>query len=247
MARKFFERENSTTLNAFDGPAELDKAVADARILELQDILSQPDYVKATMVAGVPGVQTEAEFNAFFEDELHTLGDQGDFYANETVTVPESFDAVDHRWMSPADLRLGPGTIQSVCGEEVGNEAIQAIDGVNNQNWQHDFDHVHDIIIDFGLIKRVNGIRFNLSAVPAGPLQLFDVQVFIAGTVAKLTDPASHVGVDLTITDGGDNDRNLTIRNGRFVQIQIGSTGHVSNHITIRDILFRMKPRTAFI
>lgn len=246
MAKKFFERENSTTLNAFDGPVTLDKVVADARILELIDILDEPDYIKELMVAGT-GAGTVDEFDAQFQSELDTLGDQGDFYANETVTVVESFNAVDHRWMTPADLRLGAGTIQSVCGEEVGNEAIQAIDGLNNTNWQDDVDHVHDITIDLGLIKRINGVRISLTASPAGPLQLSGVQVFVARTVAKLADAASHVGVDLEFTDPLDNDRNLTIRNGQFVKIEIGSTGHGSNHITIREIQLRMKPRTALI
>lgn len=247
MARKFFERQNATTLNAFDGPAELLKATADARILELQDILTQPDYIKGPMAAGIPGVGTEAEFDAFFQDELEILGDQGDFYDNSTVTRVESFNAVDHRWMSPSDLRLGPGTIQSVCGEEIGNEAIQAIDGLNNTNWQHDFDHVHDLTIDLGLKKRIDGIRIKLTASPGTPLQLSGVQIFVAGSVAKLTDSASHVGVNLAFTDPLDNDRNLTIRNGQFVKLEIGSTAHPSNHITIREIQLRVKPRTAQI
>ena len=247
MARKFFERQNATTLNAFDGPAELLKATADARILEIQDILAQPDYIKEIMAGCVPGAGTIAEFDDLFQSELDILGDQGDFYDNSTVTVVESFDAVDHRWMSPSDLRLGAGTIQSFCGEEVGNEAIQAIDGLNNTNWQHDFDHVHDLTIDLGLKKRIDGIRISLTASPGLPLQLSGVQVFVAGTVAKLTDAASHVGVNLAFTDPLDNDRNLTIRNGQFVKLEIGSTGHASNHITIREIQLRMKPRTALI
>lgn len=246
MAKKFFERENSTTLNAFDGPVVLDKTVADARILELLDILDEPDYIKQLMVAGT-GAGTVAEFDAQFQSELDTLGDQGDFYDNSTVTTVESFDAIDHRWMSPSDLRLGAGTIQSFCGEEVGNEAINAVDGVNNTNWQHDFDHVHDITIDLGYKKRIDGIRISLTASPGTPLQLSGVQVFVAGNVNKLTDPASHVGVDLEFTDPLDNDRNLTIRNGRFVKLEIGSTGHANNHVTIREIQFRMKPRTALI
>lgn len=247
MARKFFERQNGTTLNAFDGPAELDKAVADARIIELQEILASPDHVKATMVAGVPGVQTEAEFNNFFQRELDVLGDQGDFYDNSTVTRVENFDAVDHRWISPADLRLAPATIESVCGEDVGNEAINAIDGLNGTNWQHDFDHAHDLTIDLGLVKRIDGIRIRLTAAPGAPLQLSGVQVFVARTVAKLVDLESHVGVDLEFTDSFDNDRNLTIRNGQFIKIQINSTAHADNHITIREIEFRVKPRTAQI
>lgn len=247
MAKKFIERENNTTLNAFDAPRALDKDEGDARILEIQDILDDPSYKKSLMISGVPAASSEEEFDALHEAELNVLADQADFYSNETVTVVESFDAIDYRWMTPADLNLGPGVIESFCGEEVSNPASNAIDGLNNTNWQHDLDHEHEIVIDLGYIKRIDGIRINLTASPAVPLQLSGVQVYVAGTVAKLADANSHVGVDLEFTDGGDNDRTLTIRNGRYIKIVVGSTGHGSNHITVRDIQFRMKPRTAQI
>lgn len=245
MARKFIERENPTTLNFFDGSGEGLKAAIDTRIAEIEDILDDPIYKKELMAAGVPGANTEEAFDAIFTDELHQLADQGDWFDNTTVTAVEAFDAVDYRWMSPSDMYLDPGTIESFCGEEVGSEAIQAIDGINGTNWQHDVDEVHELVIDLGYIKRIDGIRISLSAVPAGPLQLSTVQVYVAGIVAKLDDAESHVGVDLEFTDGNDNDRDLTIRNGRYVKLEIGSTGHASNHITIREIQFRFKPRTA--
>lgn len=245
MARKFVERENSTTLNLFDGPEEYDKDAITARIAEIDDILDDPDYKKQLMVAGTPNVTTEAEFDALFENERDQLGSLADFYSSATVTVVESFDAVDHRWMSPSDLFLAPGTIESVCGEEAGKEAVNAIDGTGTTNWQHDIDHEHEITVDLGLLKRISGIRVINSAAPAGPLQLSGVQVYVAGTVAKLADAASHVGVDLAFTDPLDNDRDLTARNGRFVKVTIGSTGHADNHVTMRELELRFIPQTA--
>lgn len=245
MARKFWERLSGTRIQFYDEPQDLMIADADARILELQNILTAPNEVKAIMVQSFPGAETEAEFDKIFQDELDRLADQRDYFSNQNVTVQDTIDVVDHRWMSPSEMSLAPGVIESFCGEEIGNEAANAIDGLNGTNWQHDFDHVHDITIDLGYKKRIDGIRISLTASPGSPLQLSGVQVFVAGSVNNLTNPASHVGVDLSFTDPLDNDRNLTIRNGQFVKLEIGSTAHASNHITIREIQLRTKPRTA--
>ena len=244
MARKFWERVSATKIQFYNEPLDLERDAVDARIAEIQSILALPANVLALLVQTFPGVGTEAEFLDVFETELAELADQRDYYANENVTVVETIDVVDHRWISPAEMSLGAGTIESFCGEEIGSEAANAIDGLNGTNWQHDFDHAHELIVDLGYKKRIDGIRIRNTASPGAPLQLSGVDVFVAGSLAKIDDPESHVGVGLEFTGPDDNDNDLTTRNGRFVKLAVASTGHGSNHITIRELELRTRPRT---
>lgn len=244
MARKFWERLSGSRIQFYDEPLDLRIEDADARIAQLQEILALPNSAKALLVQSFPSVQTEAEFNAIFEDELADLSDQRDYFDNSNVTVQEVIDVIDHRYMSPADMSLGPGTIVSFCGEEVANPAANAIDGINGNSWQHDVDEAHELVIDLGYRKRIDGIRIKNPASPGNPLLLSGVQVFVANGINGLDTPSNQVGFDLTFLDPNDNDRDLTTKTGRYIKIQIGSTAHGSNHITIREIEFRTRPRT---
>lgn len=244
MARKFWERLSSTRILFYQEPLDLDRDEMDARIAELQAILALPDNIKAILAEANPTIGSTSDFDDVFEDELFQLADQRDYYDNANVTVTEEIEVVDHRWMHPAEMSLGPGTLVDFCGEEVGNEAIGAIDGIGSNSWQHDVDEVHEITIDLGYKKRIDGIRVKSSASPGGPLQLSGVDVRIASKLANLDDAASLVGEDLSFTDPLENDRDLTARTGRYIRVTIGSTGHNSNHITLRDVCFRTRPRT---
>lgn len=243
MARKFWERLSGSRIQFYKDPLDLRIEDVDAKILEIQTILALDDSVKALIAAGNPAL-TEAQFNEAFEDELAEIADQRDYFDNSNVTIQEVIDVIDFRWMSPADMSLAPGVIVSFCGEEVANPAINAIDGVAGQNWQHDVDEIHELVIDLGYRKRIDGIRIKNTASPGNPLLLSGVQVFVANGINGLDNPANQVGVDLTFLDPNDNDRTLTTKTGRYIKIQIGSTAHGSNHITIRDIEFRTRPRT---
>lgn len=244
MARKFWEKVNNTKIQFYDDPNDFLEADVDARITELQTILALPDNAKALLVQSFPSVTTEAEFNKIFEDELDLLADRKDNFGNQTVTVQDTIDVIDHRWMSPSEMSVAPGVIHSFCGEEVANLAAFAIDGIGANSWQHDVDEVHELIIDLGYKKRIDGLRVKNTASPGNPLLLSGVDIFVANGINGLDDPDNLVGLDLAFTDPSDNDRTLTTKTGRYIKMTVGSTGHGSNHITIRDIEFRMRPRT---
>ncbi len=245
MARKFWEKLSNTLIQFYNEPQRLDRDDTDARIAELDEILNLSSNVKALLAQVNPAIVTEAEFNALFRDERDMLADHRDFMRSETVTVSDTIDVIDHLWLSPADMALGPGVLQSFCGEEVSDPAANAIDGMNGTNWQHDVDEIHSLVIDLGYSKRIDGIRVINSPTPAAPLQLSDVDVWVGG-LSKVTAgaPEDRVGVGLAFTDPNGNDRNLTISNGRYVRIDIGSTAHGSNNITLREIEFRVNVRT---
>lgn len=245
MARKFWEKLSNQKIQFYDNPRDEERDDIDLQIADLQAIVALPASQKAIVFATLPNIGSEAEFDKFYNDQINILADVRDWFDNTTVTTPENIDSVDHRWISPADMTLGAGVITSVCGEEVANPAIGAIDGVGSNSWQHDVDEVHVIVFDLGYVKRISGIRVKNTVAPGGPLQLSGVEVDVAGSVAKLDDAASRVGTGLAFTGGGDQDQDLTLRNGRYVRVTIGSTGHASNHITVRDIEMRFVPRTA--
>lgn len=240
--KKFWEQESATELRFYTDPAVFILADVTARIAELQANLALPDHQKALMTVPA-GVQTNAEFDQFFTDELELLADIADFFAYAPRI--ETLNVADFAWMSPADLTLGPGTIDSVCGEEIGNEAVLAIDGVPaGSNWQHDTDHAHSITIDLGYTKRLDGIRFDLPASPGAALILHGIDVYVAKKLANLPDNQVGFGLDMGVSPSGPIDFNLTAHNGQFIQIDVASTDHASNHITIRDLEFRMRTRT---
>lgn len=245
MARKFWEKLSNTRIQFYDEPREEIRDDIDARIVDLQAILALPDSQKALISETLPAGLTIAQFNAIYQDEVDMLADIRDWLNAATVTVAEDIESVDHRWMSPVDMALGAGVVTSFCGEEVGNEAIGAIDGVTGNSWQHDVDETHVIVFDLGYTKRISGLRVKNTPTPGAALQLSNVDVDVAPTVAKLDDAASRVGSALEFTAGDDVDQDLTLRNGRYVRVTIGSTAHASNHVTVRDFEVRVVPRTA--
>lgn len=244
MAKKFWEKLSNSRIQFYDEPLDLRIEDADARIAELQAILALSDQIKGLLVQTNPAITTIQEFDAIWDDELMQLADQRDYFDNSNVTITEEIEVVDHRWMEMPDMSLAPGTVYSVCGEEVSNPASQAIDGMNGTNWQHDVDEVHEIVLDLGYKKRIDGIRISNPSSPGNPFLLSGVQVYIASGPGGLDDESNHVGVDLEFTDPDDNDRDLETKTGRYVRIVIGSTGHGSNHISLREISLRTRPRT---
>ena len=245
MARKFWERLNVNKIQFYDDPVDVLAADIDLRIAELQSILGLPDEAKLALAKQFLAIDDTQLFNKLFGDELEQIADQRDYFSNKNVVVSDMIDVVDHRWMSPSEMSLGTATIVSFCGEEVANPAINAIDGVVGTNWQHDVDEVHEIIIDLGYMKRIDGIRVRNPASPGNPFMLSGVTVFVANDINALdNNPASQVGTNLAFADPGDNDRDLTVRNGQFIKLTIPATGHLQNHVSLRDLEFRTRPRT---
>lgn len=248
MARKFWERVGGNQIRFYDEPTQVLKDETLARIAELQEILTAPDHIKAFIAQANTAITTEAEFEKVFTDEIEELAERLDYW--DMDTIQETIDFADSGWFKPADGQLGPGVVLAVCGEEVGNEAGLAIDGVNGTNWQHDTDEIHDIVFDLGYKARIDGIRIFTGPTPSNALLLSGVQVFVAGSVNGLqANPNSHTGVDLEFSDPADivNDfieRDLVPRSGRYIQLQVGSTAQGSNHITLRDVQIRKRVRT---
>lgn len=258
MAKKYWERVGGNQIRFYDEPLQVLKDETLARISELQEILAAPDHIKAFIAQANPAISTEEEFEKVFTDELEELAERLDYW--EMDTLEEMFDIADSGWFKLSDGQLGPGTVVAVCGEEIGNEAALAIDGLSGTNWQHDHDHTgeldadenpaefHDIVFDMGYKARIDGIRFNLGATPGNPLQLSDVNVYISSSEnGVFNNPNTHVGVALEATapnNGNFAELDLTIRTGRFVRITVGSTGHNSDHITIKEVEVRKRTRT---
>lgn len=253
MAKKYWERVGGNQIRFYDEPLQVLKDETLARILELQEILGAPDHIKAIIAQANPAIKTPAEFDNAFRGELEELAERLDYWDMDTIV--ETVDVADFGWFKLSDGQLGPGVVLAVCGEEVANPAAQAIDGLGGTNWQHDADHsadpdnpFHEIVLDLGYKSRIDGIRFNLGATPGNPLQLSLVNVYFANSQNGVFNNANaHVGVDLEATtpnNGNFAELDLTARAGRYLRITIGATGHASNHITLRELEVRKRPRT---
>ncbi len=258
MAKKYWERVGGNQIRFYDEPTQVLKDETQARILELQEILAAPDHIKAFIAQANPAITTEEEFEAIFQDELEELAERLDYWDMDTIV--ENVDVADFGWFKLSDGQLGPGVVLAACGEEVGFEAALAIDGLSGTNWQHDHDHTgevdgegdpaefHDIVLDLGYKARIDGIRINTGATPGNPLQLSLVNVYLAGSEAGVfNNPNSHVGVDLefvTPNNGNFVENDLTVRTGRYLRLTIGATGHNTNHITLKELEVRKRPRT---
>ena len=244
MARKFWERVGAQRIRFYTDPEEFVKDDVVAEIARLQAILALPDTTKALIAAGLPGgAEDEAAFDRIWLDQIEQLADILDYWDYDQQT--EDVVTVLQGWLSPANMSLGPASIVAVSGEEVGNEAINAIDGQNGTNWQSDVDEVHEIIFDLGYSKRIDGICVKNTASPGNPLLLRNCDVYVNNSVNGLaTNANAQVGTGLDFADPDRNERDLTTRNGRYVRLVIGSTDHPQNHVTVREIEIRCRART---
>ncbi len=249
MARKYWERVGGNQIRFYDEPLDLKKDEVDDRIAELQAILALPDNIKELLAQANPGIEDEAAFDQIFEDEIEQLADQRDYWDMDQIV--ENITVVETGFWSPSAAALGPGTIESVSSEQVGFEAIQAIDGVNGTEWQTDaLGGPHEIVFGWGYKKRFDGIRWRVGAAVGNPQAWEGVSIWIANGLNGLDDPGNlaldnvDIAVVGTLTDPWLEVDFPAKESGRYCRIVITGTGRGDNRADAGEIELRQNTRT---
>lgn len=249
MARKFWERVGGNQIRFYNEPEDVKKDEAQARIIELQDIVALDANIKALLVQSNPAIESEAAFDAIFTDEIESLADLLDYWDMDQIV--DNITTVNSGWWSPSDASLGPATIESASSEVVGSEANLAIDGVTGTEWMtNDLGGPHEIVFGWQYNKQFDAIRWRVGASIGNPQAWEGVSVWVANSVGGLDNDSNRAldNVDIAVA-GTHTDPWLELdfaqkESGRFCRIVITGTGRADDRADAGEIELRNLVRT---
>lgn len=238
MAIRFYRPRNAGSgLDLYIDPDTFTQAGDNAELSLIQEIQSLSDVLRAD-IAISKGFQDIASYDASLVDKSDEILDRLDFYSYENRL--ESFNVRDGAWFVP-------DAIVDVCGEEVGNEAIMAIDGVNSTQWRHNVTERHTLTVQLRPYpKKITKIRIRHGAGAPDREQLQNIDIRASKSLAGILNPNNQV---LTAANpiwvAGDwteipLDKNKA--NARFIRI-ISDTIRGDNFIQIRELEVRVETR----
>ncbi len=227
MAIRFYRpKDGGTKLDLYIDPAEYSQAQDQLDLALIEETQASSDALREQLAAA-NGFANVGEYDAWLEDQRDELADRLDYYdysnRDETITVR------DGMWMTPE-------AVESFCGEEVGWEAVNMIDGDIGTWWQHETDETHEIVLRLrDYRKRVAKIRIRRGNNVRSQLQNLDVRA--AMTIANLDKAESLrvTGAEL-LTPAAWNELDFTTpRNCRYIKLSFASA-HASNEARIREV-----------
>lgn len=199
-----------------DLQAELDE------LLELQALSEE-----ARDLTNCPEL-TRDDFDTFILSKIDMLKDILDFFNYDNK--PLALNVKDGIWFTPI-------AIESVCGEEPGQEATLTIDGFNNTYWEDRTDEPHNIIWQLrDYKKRMSKLRVRVGS--SSRNLLTGVDIYIADTVGALDNPGRLVvsGLDLVVPNSWEEIDLGSKWNGRYIRFTGFGSTHASNQVRIQEI-----------
>ena len=143
-------------------------------------------------------------------------------------------------------LRFDPalgGAVQSVCGEEVGNEAVGVL--TDGGKWNHLLDEPHSIVLDLGNPEVFDAVGVSIDAGVNTSHLLRGVDVFASIGLSGIDDPANQIltAVDFATLDSD----NLTVlasnKKARYVKLTNITTDNPQNSLRVKCIKVRVVPK----
>ena len=202
MAKRLWEKAaGGSEIHATNDPQVLIVADLQAQLGPLQEVQGLSDALRLLFVkAGVPGLGIGAasdleSFDDALDKRVDTLLDLID-YAQYSTRI-ESLTVFDGAWFSPQ-------AIESVSGENVGEEAARAVDGDNGTWWQSDTGphaitfHVRDHK------KQLSRIRLRISNVNEDRTKLQGVTLRGSVSIGKIDDPGNVIASGINFAHDGD-------------------------------------------
>lgn len=197
----------------------------------ITDIQALPDATRQAIAGASVDL---AEYDQQLEDQEHVLRDRLDYY--DYVTRIDQRTVADGEWFSP-------DSVDSFCGEEVGQEADRAIDGDDDTFWRHATNETH--ILTFKLRdypKKIERFRLRYGAGESARERLNDITIKAAKGLANLDNPentletginiAWPVGAGLTWVEHTLASKKLK---ARYIKLEIGNTDNAQNQAQIRE------------
>lgn len=189
MAIRLWEKIGTTDTKLWKDPTIYTKADIPGDITTLEAILALSDDAKTWIISQSRTLyQSISDFNDAVQDEVDKLKDILDYF--DYVTKNTTITNYDGMWMTPE-------AVESVCGEDTGQEATLSIDGTNSTYWEHDVNEAHEIVYRIRpYLKKCSKIRLRLpTAVKA---KLHNLTVHAAQSISGLSNNDNKVIDDIS-------------------------------------------------
>lgn len=224
---------SSAELELYIDPGLFTEAGDDQTLLDVLELKGLSDGQRAE-VGACRGFETLAAYDQQLDDEENEVRDRLDYYAYDTVV--KNVTVADGAWFTP----IG---VQSVCGEETGQEATESIDGDDASFWRHSTDEQHVVIYELrGHPKKISKIRFRYGAAESARERLNNMDVHAARAVANLDDPENilETGINIAWPTGAgltwvEHTLASKKNKARFIKLVIDDTDNGNNQIQIRE------------
>ena len=187
-----------------------------------------------TALAAGQGLSLQ-EYDDALEDQEWILRDRLDYYDYATRTVNRTI--ADGAWFSP-------NLIESVCAENIGNEASKAIDGNSVTFWRDSTNHQHVIVFKLrDYPKKIEKIRFLYGANESARERLNNMDVHASKAIGAIDNPENilETGINISWPTGISEDtwveHTLASKKlkARYIKLVIDDTDNGQNQCQIRE------------
>lgn len=228
MAQRFYQPVGDD-LKLWADPKDFVKSDLEEEVLELEFLMSQGDVVREKL-GNCAGFATLEAYDAYLYSEWSRKKDIIDFFDYSDTAL--NLTVKDGMWMTP-------DSVEDVCGERVGNEALYSIDGDTGTFWQDDTNEAHQITFNLrGYAKKVAKVRIYRGTNARSALDNLTIQ--IANSIPGLDIPANEAITGASIsTDDAWNEIEFTTKQiGKIMRLTGFGSLNALNETRIREIEF---------
>lgn len=230
--RRFTRNVAGEELGLLDDPTIFIRVDDVAELANIVEIQSATDNVRA-YIASILNAESLEEYDAFLEGEFDKLSDRIDYYSYDTAIQNTTY--YQGAWFSP-------DSIQSVLGEDVGNEAVNAIDGNTTTFWRDSTNHQHVIIFKLrDYPKKISKIRFFYAVAEPARERLNNMDVHASAGIGNIDEPENilETGINIAWPTPGGVFVEHTLANkkprARYIKLVIDDTDNGNNQAQIRE------------
>ncbi len=223
MAQRLYQPV-SGDLVLWADPETFIQADLEGELSVIEELIALSDAAR-TSLAGPGGLEA---YDASLDIIRSRLKDILDFFDYPTRIA--DFDVADGDWFIPV-------AIEDKCGEESGQEAVNAIDGNTTTFWQHNTDEEHQITFQLrDYSKRASKVRLYRGTNPRSALTNLTIQM--ANSIGGLSSPSNEAvtGASISVDDAWNEIEFTTEQIGKFVRLTGFDSLNANNQVRIREI-----------
>jgi len=250
MAQEFYERKSATKIIKWQVIEEIIKDDLIGDINELKELEALSEGTKEQLLNNAPELagstpdinKTLVEnFDTAVKKKREKFQDLLDYWDYDRLPA-SGIEQIQASWADLGKLAQGSGAVvQSVCGEEVGLEAIRALDGATGSHWEHDADERHSITIDLTYPKTFDGVRLWIpNATPR--FDLNDVVIRCSASLGAIDNPENIISSGVAFSGDGVWSEHIFAggkKRARYIKLDNMDSAHSSNAIRVREIEVR--------
>lgn len=229
--RRYTRNVAGEELGLLDDPTQFIRVDDVAALADVVAIQAADDLVRAEL-AFCKGSTLE-DYDAFLEELFDRLSDRIDYYTYDTAVQNTTY--YEGAWFSP-------DSIESVLGEDVGNEADKSIDGNTVTFFRDSQNHQHEIIFQLrDYPKKISKIRFFYGIGESARERLNNMDVHAAAGIGNIDNPENilETGINIAWPTPGDVWVEHTLAQkkarARYIKLVIDDTDNGNNHAQIRE------------